>query len=109
MKLFVALALVANLHAPANAADLPGLRLNGITADLDLVEAAADADDVDASPHQDTRDNQADNSKSAVPKFLRGIQVGSGQVCTTTSTGCGNVTNGNDTLPTEQLQKPLFV
>mmetsp|Transcript_1213 Transcript_1213/g.1858 ORF Transcript_1213/g.1858 Transcript_1213/m.1858 type:complete len:132 (+) Transcript_1213:64-459(+) len=94
MKLFLALALVANLSTAvaANDAALPGLRRNGITADADadlLIEAVAaadDADDVDASHHQDALDNQADSSKSAVPKFLRGIQVG--MVATTTNINC---------------------
>lgn len=63
MKLFLALALVANLSTAdaANDAALPGLRRN---ADADLLieaVAAADADDVDASHHQDALDNQADS------------------------------------------------
>jgi hypothetical protein len=73
MKLFLALALVANLSTAdaANDAALPGLRRNGITADANLlIEAVAaadadadadDADDVDASHHQDALDNQADS------------------------------------------------
>ena len=66
MKLFLALALVANLSTAdaANDAALPGLRRNGITADADLLieaVAAADADYVDSSHHQDALDNQADS------------------------------------------------
>mmetsp|Transcript_33859 Transcript_33859/g.50766 ORF Transcript_33859/g.50766 Transcript_33859/m.50766 type:complete len:116 (+) Transcript_33859:52-399(+) len=57
MKLFPALALVANLHAPANAAD--------------LVAAAAD-DIANATPIQVDFNNQVDKTKT-MPKFLRGI------------------------------------
>ena len=69
MKLFLALTLVANLHAPANAADLLVAAVaDNINANADLLieaVAAADADDVDAddinaTPSQVDFNNQVD-------------------------------------------------
>ncbi|KAK1737714.1 hypothetical protein QTG54_011486 [Skeletonema marinoi] len=102
-QLFLALTLVANLHAPANAADLLVAAVaDNINANADLLieaVAAADADDVDAddinaTPSQVDFNNQVDETKT-MHKFLRGIIPELNPGCVPTFMRCTSNSNAN--------------